>query len=234
MNLSIIIPCKNEEQYIGKLLKSLVFQTYKDFNIIISDANSTDDTLLVVKMYEQYLDIKIIQGGLPSIGRNNGAKATNSDILLFIDSDITLKPDMIEKSIKMFQKKKLHLLTTYIKCENNKSDSLFKINNIIQWLSKYYKPFATGMYFMIDRNVFNQLGGFNENSTYAEDFELSSKIKCSKFSNLRDCVYTDNRRFKKMGYWKICKMFINVFLSDLLTPYEIKNTIYQKDNGYWK
>lgn len=153
MKLSIIILCKNEEEYIGRLLKSLVFQTYKDFDVIISDADSTDDTLLVVKMYKKYLDIKIVSGGLPSVGRNNGAKSTDSDILLFIDSDVELPENMIKDSVEKFSKKKLHLLTTYIKCDDFKSDILYKINNILQWLSRYYKPFATGMYFMIDRNI---------------------------------------------------------------------------------
>ena len=176
--ISIIIPAKNEENYIGRLLKSLSLQTFKEFEVIIADAYSTDDTLLVAKMYEEYLDIKIVRGGLPSFGRNNGVINSKYDLLLFIDADIELPSTIIEDSVKIFQKNKLHLLTTYIKCvHNKKSDLFYKINNIFQWFSKFYKPFATGMYFMIDKHIFNKLGGFNEQSVYAEDYELSSKIK---------------------------------------------------------
>ena len=86
--LTIIIPCKNEEKYIGTLLDSLAEQTYpmNTVDIIIADAGSTDSTLNIINecviKYNQLLNIRIVPGGLPAIGRNNGAKTRGSSGLL--------------------------------------------------------------------------------------------------------------------------------------------------------
>jgi glycosyltransferase involved in cell wall biosynthesis len=88
MELSIIIPCKNEERYIGKLLDSILVQEMPiEYEIIIADANSSDKTLLIIDKYRDVLPIKVIEGGLPSFGRNNGARVASGDIFLFLDAD---------------------------------------------------------------------------------------------------------------------------------------------------
>ena len=81
--LSIIIPAYNEEKYLPRLLRCIKEQTYKDYEIIIADANSTDKTRQIAKKY----GCKIAKGGLPAVGRNNGAKIAKGDILLFLDAD---------------------------------------------------------------------------------------------------------------------------------------------------
>ena len=66
--VSIVIPAKNEEKNIEILLKSIKVQTYQPFEIILSDADSRDDTVKVAKEY----GAKVVAGGMPAIGRNNG------------------------------------------------------------------------------------------------------------------------------------------------------------------
>src|SRR3989344_3953825 len=90
--LSIVIPCKNEENYIWKLLCSLEKQDYpmKRTKIFIADANSTDNTIKEIRKNNK-LDIQIVKGGMPSIWRNNGARACKSKYILFIDADIGLE-----------------------------------------------------------------------------------------------------------------------------------------------
>jgi glycosyltransferase involved in cell wall biosynthesis len=78
--LSIIIITKNEEKYLPKLLNSIKKQNYKNYEIIVSDAKSIDSTRKIAKK----CNCKIINEGLPSIGRNNGAKYTKGDLLLFL------------------------------------------------------------------------------------------------------------------------------------------------------
>ncbi len=75
IELSIIIPCKNEEAYIGKLLDCLVRQSLPDsVEVIVSDAKSTDRTIDIINLYIGLLpNLRIIEGGLPSVGRNLGA-----------------------------------------------------------------------------------------------------------------------------------------------------------------
>ena len=70
MIFSIIIPTYNEEEYLPVLLDSIKEQDFDDYEIIVADANSTDKTVEIAKDY----GCIVVEGGLPAVGRNNGAK----------------------------------------------------------------------------------------------------------------------------------------------------------------
>src|SRR5450432_1023894 len=97
---SIVIPCRNEEKYIGKLLESVSQQTIvnKNIPVFIADANSTDNTLRVIQSFQEKLNIQLVEGGYPPTGRNNGAKKVTTKYILFLDADIELgEKDSLEK-----------------------------------------------------------------------------------------------------------------------------------------
>lgn len=98
---SIIIPVYNVEKYIKKCLDSVFNQTYKDFEVIIVNDGTPDNSMDVVKKY----DVKIIeqknQG--QSVARNNGVKKATGEYIIFLDSDDYWKKDLlkeINKSLK--------------------------------------------------------------------------------------------------------------------------------------
>ena len=93
MKLSIVIPAKNEEKYLPKLLASVKKQSFKDYEIIVADNNSKDKTKEIAKSY----GCKIVKGGLPGKGRNAGAKIAKGEIILFLDADVIL-PDSISSN----------------------------------------------------------------------------------------------------------------------------------------
>ena len=70
MILSIIIPTYNEEEYLPVLLESIKEQSFDDYEVIVADANSTDKTREIAKEY----GCIVVDGGLPAVGRNNGAR----------------------------------------------------------------------------------------------------------------------------------------------------------------
>ena len=230
MKLSIIIPCKNEEKYIGALLSSLVDQNLPfGTEIIISDAFSTDNTVSIALSYSDRLPIKIIDGGLPSVGRNNGAVAATGDILLFIDSDCYLKDSKIIMKSILKIKQGNDLVGAFLSIKNNLFIRLLYIfSNITMMLSKYDKPFVIGAFFMIKRNEFFKHGGFDIELMHCEDYFLSSMVNPKKFSLVNSYVYTDDRRFKKMGNFKIIKYFISNILNRNNKNY------FKKDIGYWE
>jgi glycosyltransferase involved in cell wall biosynthesis len=230
MKLSIIIPCKNEEKYISTLLSSLLEQELPfETEVIISDAFSTDNTIQNVLRYSDRLTIKIINGGLPSVGRNNGAMAATGDILLFIDADSYLKnTKMISNSILKIENGN-NLVGAFLNIENNFFVKvLYFFSNIVMMLSKYDKPFVVGSFFMIKRDEFFKHGGFDVELMHCEDYFLSSMVDVKAFSLVNDYVYTDDRRFKKMGRFKIIKYFILNILNRNNKNY------FKKDIGYWK
>jgi glycosyltransferase involved in cell wall biosynthesis len=231
INVSIIIPCKNEQGYIGKLLSSLEHQHLsQSFEIIIADANSTDKTLDIVNSYYVKLpNLKVIQGGLPSVGRNLGAKEAKGHTLLFIDADAYFKDtNIIRHSVRVFNKRKLDLLGCYLNIEHNWFVKLiYFFCNIIVDLSKFDKPFVVGTYFMIDKNKFFELGGFDESLMHCEDYFLSKEVNSKKFSLFNGYVYTDDRRFKKLGYMNMVMYFIkNTFKRN-------NKEYFKQDIGYW-
>lgn len=79
MIFSIVIPTYNEEEYLPKLLESIKMQSYDDYEIIVADANSNDRTREIAEEY----GCIVVEGGLPAVGRNNGAKVAKGEIILF-------------------------------------------------------------------------------------------------------------------------------------------------------
>lgn len=98
---SIIVPVYNVERYIGKCLSSIVKQTYKDYEIIVVNDGTKDNSMKVVQKYP----VKIVNQknqGL-SVARNTGVKHATGEYLLFLDSDDYIEKDLlkkIEKSLK--------------------------------------------------------------------------------------------------------------------------------------
>mgnify|MGYP001170520344 FL=1 len=229
--LTIIIPCYNEEKYIYNILQCIANQ--KGINgtqVLIADANSTDNTLKVIELAQKkfiHLKIKVIKGGLVAYGRNKGGTQAKTDYLLFMDADTTLlENNIIENTLKNRFKYDIISAKHVSTSKDLRSKLVFKIFNFIRWIM--LETFCTGVYFFISKSKFYQLGMFDETVTNSEDYFLSRKIPKSKFLVLKNKVGQDNRRFKKMGYLK--------FLKILILNYWHRDNInyFRKDIGYWK
>jgi len=180
--------------------------------VFIADAGSTDGTVAIAQTFRPHLDIRVIPGGLPSAGRNAGAKAASSRYLLFIDADIELADyTLVRRAVELMNSRDLHCVTTDIYCQNGglRDKLLYGCNNLVQRLSRFHKPFATGMFMLVDKRRFDQLGGFDERALYAEDYQFSRQIARCKFRTVRGGIYSTNRRFRKMGHATILRKFIS-------------------------
>src|SRR6516164_11285436 len=92
-DLTIVIPAKNESKLIPRLLTSLTNQDYSKMSstrVLVADANSTDGTPDIVMSFRDRLNVGVIHGGMPSVGRNRGARQAESKYVLFLDADIEL------------------------------------------------------------------------------------------------------------------------------------------------
>ena len=97
---SFIVPVYNTKKYLKKCLDSLIKQTFKDFEIIIVNDGSTDNSMEIIEKYKnKYSNIKVIEQqnqGL-SLARNNGVKKTSGEYILFIDSDDYIEKDLLKQ-----------------------------------------------------------------------------------------------------------------------------------------
>lgn len=222
--LTIVIPCKNEQDYIGNLLSCLYAQKdISDVKIIIADI-STDNTKQVINQFKKKLNIQIIEGGPVSAAKNNGAKLVTTPYILFVDSDVRFFSEaVISDTVSLLEKENLDLIGLNIKCYD--SDRIakfsFAIFNIVNKIMSNFIPFAVGAYMLTRTDKFNELGGFPEKYPTSEDFHLSKMYAVKKFKIANHYFGQDSRRFKKMGYFG-------------MTWYLIKNFINRNNKTYWE
>ncbi len=198
--------------------------------VYLADAASNDGTPEIALGFSKWLDVQVIPGGLPAVGRNAGARRAQTPYLLFIDADIEIADrTLVRRALDLMKRRKLHCVTTSISCPEGSiwDQVLYSGNNFMQQLSRLYRPFSTGMFMMFDRVRFNQLGGFHEQALYAEDYLLSQKVARRRFGIVRGEVLTTNRRFKKMGHMRLVRLFLNTAL------HTHSQGFFLRDHKYW-
>ncbi len=196
--LSIIIPALNEEDYLPLLLREIKRQDFDDYEIIVADADSGDETLRVAKAF----GCKTTQGGLPAKGRNEGAKIASGDLLLFIDADAVFLPeDFLKDLIEKFQKRNLDIASFPVYPKGNIIDRIFyTLYNLWAWLSQGFLAHATNV-ILVKKEIHELVGGFDEKIKFAEDHEYVRRTKKQAkfgFINLKP-VLVSARRFEKDG-----------------------------------
>lgn len=199
MKLSIIIPTLNEEKYLPLLLKEIKNQNFKkNYEIIISDAGSKDKTLEIAKNFE----CKIISGGLPAKGRNEGAKIAQGDIFLFMDADnIFLPKNFLQNLLSRFKKRNLDVASFPIFPKGNFIDKIiYGFYNWFAWTFQKFFAWATNS-IIVKKEVFKKINGFDEEIKIAEDHDFVKRAaKIAKFGFIKILpLLTSARRFERDG-----------------------------------
>ena len=199
--------------------------------IFLADAGSTDGTPELALSFAGRLDVEVIPGGLPAVGRNAGARRAETPYVLFIDADMELKdPTLLRRAMELAVRRKLECVTTNIWCSNGRlrDQALYVGNNVAQYGSLLVRPFSTGMFMLFEKAAFDRLGGFHEGALYAEDYLLSKKVPNRRFGIVSGCVHTTNRRFRNMGHARIVGLFLKTMLNTWNDNY------FLHDRGYWR
>lgn len=217
MKLSIIIPTYNEEEYLPKLLDSIISQDFTDYEIIVADANSNDNTAQIARSY----GCKVVKGGMPGVGRNKGAEVANGEIFLFLDSDLVLTENYISNTINEFEKKELGIGITKMIPSSEKL-----IDRILHSLANYFmitveniKPHGAGCYGLISRaEMHKKVKGFDETLSFGEDTDYIERIsKISKFKVVRSGgVIVSTRRIEEQGLMKLISQYTRSTVNDFL------------------
>lgn len=202
-SLSIIIPTLNEKERIARLLKSIKKQEFRDYEIIVADNNSSDCTRKIAIDY----GCRITSGGLPAKGKNSGAKAAKGKSLLFLDADAVLPEKFLEESIKEFNKRKLNVASFRIIPIEGKalyrfaSDAFYNFPILV--LEKILPHGAIAI--LIEKKLFEELGGFDEKIKLAEDHDLIRKAaKVAMYGIIRSSApFVSMRRFRKDGWIRV-------------------------------
>ena len=187
MKFSVIIPLYNKAPYVRKALESVCAQTYRDYELIVINDGSTDNSAIVADEYlkaTDSIDYKIINqpnAGV-SAARNNGVAASQGDYIAFLDADDWWEPTYLERMSQLIEDYPDAGLyaCNYIYYKPGKTHVALHIpTGYINYPKAYYEsdamPVWTGAA-MIPRNVYDEMGGFPVGIKLGEDFLLWSKI----------------------------------------------------------
>lgn len=188
---SIIIPVYNGAKYIEKAIQSVFNQTVKDWELIIVDDGSTDDTADVLKKYN-YEKIHIItqknQG--VSVARNNGVSNANGSHIVFLDADDLWHKNHLEVMANLINKyPDAGLYGTFTRTELVNGEVITECNYfkdkdkevyLEDFFAEYYKDKSAKMFTVITtcikKEAFDKVGGFPVGCKIGEDLELSLRV----------------------------------------------------------
>ena len=228
--LTIVIPCKNESKTIDKTLTLLNYQEdIEKVEVIVADSSDDGTTYQLEARNKDRFNLKIINGGLPSKARNNGANQAKTPYILFMDADMfILDPKLLKESINQMRVHNYDLLTTKVRTTNGKYNYVFRTFDLIQKISKRISPFCLGGFMLLRADTFKKLGGFDEEAKVAEDYLLSKQIKPKKFKILNKTIFTLPRRFDDKGILYMTKLMFKSYIN------RNNKEFFSKDNTYWK
>src|SRR3989344_1929691 len=219
---TIVIPTLNEEKHLPLLLKDLTQQTYKNFQVIVVDSQSEDQTIKMVSKYINKLPLTIKQTPIRNVShqRNLGAKSSQSPYLVFFDADTRIPPEYLKLISQYLTKNPVDVLTTWnhspdIKLKNQ---IITKIINYTIEFCKYFAPVANGSHLFIKTSAFNHSLGFNPQIHFGEDTALIKSIlkQGGQYTLLKtpQAVYS-LRRFERDGYIRTLTKIILLNLNAL-------------------
>lgn len=230
--LSVVIPTKNEERYLPAVLDALRRQTVQPKEIIVADADSSDNTRLLAKRAGTI----VVDGGLPSAGRNRGAEKATGDLILFLDADVIIDDDaFLEHAVKEFTERKFGIATCNLGVVGgNRFDVLVHhLYNYYVRLMRGFQPHAPGFCILIKRSLHEAIKGFDEEITFCEDHEYAGRAsKKGKFGLLNTVkIFVTTRRQERDGRFSMsCKYVLAEFHLIFLGP--IRDDKFKYGFGY--
>lgn len=228
--ISIIIPTLNEAEYLPVLLESIEKQTFKNYEVIVGDAGSTDGTKTIAEKH----GARVVPGGMPAVGRNSGAAAAEGDFFFFFDADVLLPPDFLEKAYNEMQQRYIDVATCefYPDSDLRLDKLMFNFANLTVKLNQNSNPRAAGFCIFITRRLFNLIGGFDESLKLAEDHDLVERA--TEYSPLRvlesTSLQVSVRRLAKEGRFSLIEKYFKVEWH-LLTKGQIRDDIIEYEFG---
>lgn len=232
--LSIVIPTLNEENYLPRLLRSIKEQDFTDYEIIVADARSQDGTSEIAKLF----GCKVVDGGLPGKGRNEGVKVAQGDIVLFIDADTYIPPQCLNKSVAEFKKRNLDVAAFLFKPLPEEKLAKFYLNLYNYPLKNLEERWVHGggAGILIKRLLHKTINGYSEVMKFCEDHDYVQRAaRIGRFGAIKSTeIYIDTRRFKKDGWFKTGLRYIAAEINMKLKR-PLKSAIFEyKFNHYDK
>ncbi len=227
--LSIIIPTTDEAPYIRRLLKSIKRQDFRDYEVIISDSQSTDGTREIAREY----GCIVIDGERkgPGYARNLAASYAKGDYLFFMDADVELpSSDFLSKIMEKAESMRAPLFALYSFPYDGipAYRLLYSIVNIALRIAEWTKdPHAPGYAIFCTKNAFKGVNGFNEGLRNGEDHDLARRLweNGSEFRVIKDPhILVSTRRLQERSAKEIVFLYLKAELAKHLRGEDVPLT----------
>jgi glycosyltransferase involved in cell wall biosynthesis len=116
--VSVVVTCFNYGRYVAGCLESVVAQTFDDFEIVVVDDGSTDDSAEIIRRYTADPRIRLIQqaNGGQAKAKNVGVRASNGEFVAFLDADDEWEPDKIRRQMPLFADPAVGVVFSRMRC----------------------------------------------------------------------------------------------------------------------
>ncbi len=204
MKISVIIPTFNRKNFLKEALLSVFNQTFKNFEVIVYDDGSTDNTYGLIRQMQQYYPINYIyskENKGPSYARNRAVKAANGRYIAFLDSDDLWLKNKLKIQYQFLIENQISICQT--------DEYWIRNGKKVNPMNKHKKP--SGDVFersldlcvvspsavMLEKKLFEEIGGFDERMPACEDYDLWLRI------SLKEHIYLINKKLviKRGGHY---------------------------------
>lgn len=235
--VTVIIPTYNRGWIIQEAIDSVLDQDFNDYELIVVDDGSEDNTLEILEAYGKA--IKVLQQGNRGVSaaRNRGIEEATGRLIAFLDSDDLWLPKKLSTQVKFFENNADALI--------NQTQEVWNRNGLRVNPKKRHHKFS-GMIFerslelclvspsavMIAIDLFDTVGVFDENLPACEDYDLWLRISCRYPVHLTDLPLVikrgghDDQLSKGVGLDKYrIQSLLKIIESDLLLPQQYQAAI---------
>jgi glycosyltransferase involved in cell wall biosynthesis len=174
INFTVVIPTWNEEGWLPALLRRL--RTMKRVAQVVVADNWSNDNTRDIALAE---GVQVASGGTPARGRNNGARASTGDYIIFADADVVFTSKTLDRTAELFGDSNIVAVHFPLKPLGATWFPRFcyKAMDVYFWLlSRLRVAQGVGTFLAVRRSAFDQTGGFDESLTVGEDAEFLRRL----------------------------------------------------------
>jgi len=178
--ISVIVPVYNGSGTLDQCLSALVASTFQDFEIIVVDDGSVDDSAAIAKHFAMRL-MSLENNSGPAAARNAGAGVSSAPLLFFLDADILVPPSLLENAMNAFDDRpEFSALFCSFGKETVPPDTCSRHKNLVHhWAHQTASAEAVtfcGGFGLIRRTAFLAIGGFDSGQRFLEDIDLGYRL----------------------------------------------------------
>jgi len=226
--LTIVIPCKNENENIYECIGFIAKQVgCSGTKIIIADTYDDEESIWWLwkaqNEYKYSLNIEVIKGGFPAKARLEGSKLVTTPYILFLDADIMLLDKFVLGECLAYN---TELVTVPFQTERG-FNWIFRLFDIQQRISNWLAtPFAVGGFQLWKTEAYWKTGGYDETQLFAEDYWVSQRAESMRVHNTKG-VWTSARRFKNKGFFYMAWLTIKCYFN------RNNREFFKQSHNYW-